>query len=346
MPSRLHRAALHRKALAGAAVLLALGVGISTVPADAVAPSTTPAAKVTAAKDLVTWPSGAYSGISIQETSEFGTFRNRPVATTTQFQPSGTRSDMANVDYLAQNHRGRSGILLSTAFWPQNEQGSLALAAKGAYDGIYKQLATNLVGKGMGGITLRPGWEFNGDWMPWRVLTPTDAYNFRVTWARYVTAMRSIPGARFKFDWAPVAINGLQNPALAWPGTKYVNFVGMSVYNYTPNALSTAPAKRFQQLKTWRYGLNWQVNFAKTKKLRVTYPEWGQINRPFNPTVSSGDDSYFILAMWYWFRAVKPAYEMYFDVDTVDFTFYGIATGSGQNPKSSAMYKKLWAKPF
>jgi hypothetical protein len=349
-----------------AAVFVAMGVGVTTLPADAgsdavasasataaavksvppVSPATV-AALAARRGDKVTWPSGTYSGLSRGETTEFARWRGgRSALAVTQFQQSGSRADMANVDGVAYQYAGlASRLVLSTAFWPQNEKGSLALAGKGAYNDVYRNLGKNLVAKGLAYTTLRPGWEFNGDWMPWKVLNRTDARSFQYAWINMVRTMRAVPGSHFTFDWAPVAINGLLNPEYSWPGSAYVDFVGLSVYNYTPKALQTAPAKRFQQLLTWRYGLNWQYRFAVNHRKRVTYPEWAQVNRPFSPAVSSGDDNYFVYYMWSWMRKAKPAYEMYFDVDTLDFTFYGVATGNGVNPKTGAMYRQLWARP-
>lgn len=363
MSARPARVAVHRKVMAGTAVLLALGVGVATAPAgagttsqataSAVVTSQPPvspayvAAAAARAHDLVTWPSGAYSGQSRGETNQFAQWRGgRAALSVTQFQQSGSRLDMANVDGLGQQFGGlRSRMVLSTAFWPQSEKGSLALAGRGDYNAIYRALAANLVAKGLAYTTLRPGWEFNGDFMPWKVLNRTDARSYQYAYINLVRAMRSVPGGHFTFEWSPLAANNLQDPALSWPGSRYVDFIGLSVYNYTPHALQTAPSKRFAQLLNWRYGLKWQYRFALNHRKPVVYSEWGAINRPFNPAVSSGDDPYFIGAMWNWFRKTHPAYENYFDVDNIDFTFYGIATGSGVNPKSSDLYRRLWAKP-
>lgn len=293
----------------------------------------------------VTWPSGVYSGVTAAQNDLFGTWRGRPLQAVTTFQGSSTADDMAEVTLLGAQYKARKvRLVLSSALWPQDTPGSLTAAAAGAYDAIFTHLATNLVAQGLPATTIRLGWEFNGDWQPWRVLNAQAAKDFAAAWRHVVTAMRAVPGGAFTFDWAPVAINGLQNPALAWPGKDYVDVVGMSLYNYTPHALATPPADRFRQLQTWRYGLNWQVALAKTMAKPVAYPEWGEVNRPLNAPVSSGDDPYFIAAMFQHFAKVHPAYECYFNVDTTDLTFYGINTYSGQNLRSAAMYKTLWSR--
>lgn len=348
MSSRRPRLARHRQLLVATGAFLAFGTLAATLPASAgeAAPARALAHTAAGPTGKVTWNSGVYSGPSVPENEAFANWRGRRLDAVTLFQGASSASEMSNVKFMASQYAGRSErIVLSSALWPQGSGGTLKRASVGAYDPIFRQLARNLVASGMPRVTLRLGWEFNGDWQPWRVLNRQDAKYFANAWRHIVTTMRAVPGEQFTFEWCPVAINGLLNPLYSWPGSRFVDFFGMSVYNYTPNALRTPPAKRFQQLRTWKYGLNWHVRAARYVRKPVTYPEWGAINRPFSPATSSGDDPYFIAAMFNHFKATQPAYEMYFDVDTFsNFTFYGIHTGSGVNPRSAAMYKRLWGR--
>ena len=84
----------------------------------------------------------------------------------------------------------------------ENDGGSLRQGASGAYDQHFRQLAADLVAKGQGNAILRLGWEFNGDWYPWKA--ETDPAAFAEYWRRIHGVMRSVPGAQgLRFDWNP-----------------------------------------------------------------------------------------------------------------------------------------------
>src|ERR1700679_2326900 len=77
----------------------------------------------------------------------------------------------------------------------------LAQGAQGAFNSYFVTLANALVAGGQGSSIIRLGWEVNGGWFPWAA--NGSAANFVQYWQNIVTAMRSVPGAAFRFEWNP-----------------------------------------------------------------------------------------------------------------------------------------------
>lgn len=77
---------------------------------------------------------------------------------------------------------------------------------------------------------MRPGWEFNGGWYAWAA--KGNAKEFAEYWRQIVTTMRAVPGAKgLTFCWNPT-LGDQDFPAdEAWPGDKYVDYVGVDVYD-------------------------------------------------------------------------------------------------------------------
>ncbi len=88
--------------------------------------------------------------------------------------------------------------------------------------------------------------------------------------------MRSVPGADFRFDFAP----SRGRDAIPWtecyPGDDYVDVIGMDSYDQPPGVSFT------EQIKE-PYGLQAQVDFAQAHGKPVSYPEWGLFRNGDNP---------------------------------------------------------------
>jgi len=184
-------------------------------------------------------------------------------------------------------------------------QGTLAAGATGSYNAYFVTLAQNLVSAGFGNSYLRLGWEFNGNWFAWKVTDSADAANFVAYWQNIVTAMRSVPGANFKFVWNPNATGSYGSayaPAQTYPGNAYVDFVGTDVYDNEPWSTELS--------QTW--GLNWLATFSAQQGKPICFPEWG--------LGSNGDDPAFIGDMASWFRTNHVAWASYFAADGHDIT--------------------------
>lgn len=315
----------------------------SAAPAS---PRSAPAVTANPARSLgVTWRSGAFSGDTIAEHTEFGTWRKRQLSTALWFMAQDSWLALENPAYWAAEQAKAPTVtpVLSYALWPASVKGSLAQGATGAYDAHWRTLAKNLVAQGLPKAIIRPGWEFNGDYYPWSVRNDQAASDFAAYWRHLVDAMRSVPGASFEFSWNPVLSGGGVDPAKAYPGDAYVDDIGTDVYNVKERA-GLSGASQWQALVDQRYGLAWHKRFAEAHGKKVSFPEWGGLSRPSDPVLAGGDDPVFIRSMFAWMRANPPSYENYFDVDTPQGTSYGLHTTGSTMPKSAAAYRSLWGR--
>lgn len=309
----------------------------------------------------VTWPSGAFSGAGIADHKEFGTWRGRPIKTALYFAAQENWEALTSPLYLTSEHAKDPSItpVISYAMWPVTEDAGLSgsasgpafgkalfpRAAAGEFDKYWVTLAENLVEQGLPDAVIRPGWEFNGTWYRWSATGDTGARQYAEYFRRIVTAMRSVPGAEFRFSWCPVQAKGGLDLVKAYPGDDFVDDIGFDVYNTIFEA-GADQAEQWELIKGIKYGLEWQVAFAKQRGKPISFPEWGGYTNT-NPEFeggSSGDDSMFIKNMFAWMVEHEPAFENYFDYDGGDGVHYGIHTESSLMPRSGDAYKRLWGR--
>jgi glycosyl hydrolase family 26 len=212
---------------------------------------------------------------------------------------------------------------------------SLATGATGAYDAHFERLARLLISRGQGGVTIRLGWEFNGDWYRWNAAVNPNA--FVTYWRRIVNAMRRQPGAAFKFDWCPNLGRGTVAPDRVYPGDAYVDYVGADVYDHGWWPGYKDPVKRWNELMNQAYGLRWQRDFARAHRKKLSFPEWGVVLRADGH--GGGDNPYFVERMHAWMGANDVAYHNYFEVDMPGAP---IRLMTGRFPKAAAAFKRLF----
>ena len=152
--------------------------------------------------------------------------------------------------------------------------------------------------------------------------------------------MRSVPGQDFKFEWNPTAGDlGVGNLADYYPGSAYVDYVGLDVYDQN---WSTYPggAAEFANIESEGFGLNWLSSFAAAQGKSIVLPEWGlgtvagDGGLPYtaeNSQTSGGDDPTFINDMAQWIQAngVVEANYWQFGID---------ALSPSSNPNSYAAF--------
>ena len=197
----------------------------------------------------------------------------------------------------------------------------LRAGAQGRFDAHYRTLARHLVELGVPDTTLVLGWEMNGTTYAGRC-----APNPRA-WKRYfrriVTTMRSVPGADFRFDFAP----SRGRDAIPWtecyPGDDYVDIIGMDSYDQ-PTGVSFT-----EQIKE-PYGLQAQVDFAKAHGKPISYPEWGLFRE--------GDNPDYIRQMLHWIDEHDPVYQT-----ITDYCPHGVWS-CGANPKSSEIFREIFGE--
>jgi len=235
----------------------------------------------------------------------------------------GGISNDSSVSWLTSQWRGHGyTLILGVPIIPTdangNPQGTLAAGAAGQYNSSFVTLANALVSGGAPDTVLRLGWEFNGNWYPWQVTDATDAANFAAYFRNIVNSMRSVPGQAFKFVWNPDAggsFDGAYTPAQAYPGSAYVDYVGIDVYDEgwsTPQTPQNAWANQLTQ--SW--GLQWLAGFSASVGRPMVFPEWGvDITSDGH---GMGDDPYFINQFASWMAQNNVAWTSYFNYDAPD----------------------------
>jgi hypothetical protein len=208
---------------------------------------------------------------------------------------------------------------------------TLNQGAEGRFDAHFRTLAHRLVSGGDADAFVRIGWEFNGGWYPWTARGHAAA--FARYWRRIALAMRSVPGARFRFDWCPAMIDG--PTAAAYPGDDVVDVIGLDVYNQSW-PLITSPLRRWDYLLHHAAGLIWHRDFAKAHGKPRSFPEWGTGTRPDGH--GAGDDPLFIRNMIGWMQEGGPvAYECYWNYRAPD---YDAKVTDGRLPAAAAALRR------
>jgi Glycosyl hydrolase family 26 len=197
----------------------------------------------------------------------------------------------------------------------------LTQEAAGSFNSYFATVATNMVAAGFGDSIVRLGWEFNGGWFPWAANGCASA--FVGAFQQVVTAMRSVAGQSFTFEWNPTRGDlGVGDLANYYPGDAYVDFVGLDVYDVEWATYPGMP-REFSYMETQTYGLNWLANFAAQHDKPMVFPEWGlgwgscsasgQAVSTSNNQVCGGDDSYFINLSAEWFATHNVAEATFWD---------------------------------
>ena len=191
--------------------------------------------------------------------------------------------------------------------------GTLAQAATGAYNLYYVTLAQTLVNGGQANAYLRLGWEFDGSWMAWAATTPNAESEFALYFQQIVTAMRSVAGENFRFEWNPDAgafTESGYSVAAAYPGNAYVDVIGLDAYDQSW-ATPQTPTNAWNQ--TTLPTLRAAEQFASSHGKPLAFPEWGLAIRSDGHGL--GDDPFFINQMASWMQnpANDVLYETYFD---------------------------------
>jgi hypothetical protein len=297
--------------------------------------------------------SGAYVGWGgSSNVNTFSTWRGSSATVALDYLGYSNWSDVDNVSSMMSEWKpfqaAGGKLVLSVPMLVQSTSGTFAAGAAGAYDQYFESLGKQLVAGGFGSIVLRMGWEFNVSSSVWAVQpgSSTDGpAEYVAYWRHLVDLFRAIPGSHFKFDWTVNDGYCQWDPAEAYPGNDYVDYVGVDIYDVgwaADGGPITDNAQRFGQLTDVQYGLNWWAAFAKAHGKRITLPEWGLAASDAN---GGGDDPYFIQAMHAWMVRNHPAYEMYFndDASVIDSASSPQTYAATQTyPEAAAEYQQLW----
>jgi hypothetical protein len=201
-------------------------------------------------------------------------------------------------------------LILSMSLVPESAAADWRdLGAAGAYDAHISLLAKNLVNDGLGASVIRLAAEMNGTS---NVDNVGNSAADRAAWVRYwrhfVTVVREVPGANFRFDWT--VNSGYRAIPLAnfYPGDDVVNIIGVDQYDSLVTGTQSEPT-RWATLYANPDGLAQIAAFAAQHRKLVSVPEWG-VNEP-DDIQPADDDAFFAAKMVEFFASVPLAYECF-----------------------------------
>lgn len=249
------------------------------------------------------------------------------------FLPSESWADtIRSAEWLIGCWRGAPfELTLAVPLLSSERRQSLSAGAGGAYDAHFLALGRLLVAAGRSNTVLRLGWEFNGDWVAWNAAK--DPAAFVAYWRRVVRVMRSVSGARFRFDWNPTLGRAAIAADSAYPGDDAVDLIGLDVYNQSWTVPTSDQAGRWHELRHQAFGLDWHLGFARQHGKPRSFPEWGTGRRPDGS--GGGDDPLFMREMASWVTAPDVAYYGYWDYPAAD---YNALLSRGQFPEAAKVF--------
>jgi hypothetical protein len=179
--------------------------------------------------------------------------------------------------------------------------------ARGDYAGHAAALARNLVAAGLGDAVIRLAHEANGTWYPDSIGSTDDEYALWVAfWRNTVLAMRSVPGAEFRFDWC---VNAAWRPIALdkfYPGDDVVDIVGIDAYDSGVRA----GLDRWSTVWGRTGGVRDVLAFATAHGKPLSVPEWGV--GPADQDLAGGDDPAYVDGIAGVVRDNRVAYQSYF----------------------------------
>ncbi|MFE9607202.1 glycoside hydrolase family 26 protein [Streptomyces sp. NPDC006012] len=197
-------------------------------------------------------------------------------------------------------------------------RGLLRQGAAGAFDDHFRALAERLVALRVPDTVIVLGWEMNGTTYSHRCGPDPQAWT--AYWNRIVTAMRAVPGQKFRFDFTPSRGRDAVPWTQCYPGDATVDVIGMDSYDQ-PVGLS------FDEQVSEPYGLQQQVDFAKEHGKPISYAEWGLFR--------NGDDPEYMRRMLAWIDEHRPLYNT-----LTDYCPHGVWQCS-QNPRAAEVYRSV-----
>ncbi|MFC8201789.1 glycoside hydrolase family 26 protein [Streptomyces sp. NPDC057298] len=214
-----------------------------------------------------------------------------------------------NVPMLERNEEGVSD---------REVRSLLRRGAAGEFDHHFRKLAERLVELRVPDTVIVLGWEMNGITYTHRCGPDPEAW--KTYWNRIVTAMRAVPGQKFRFDFTP----NRGRDAIPWtqcyPGDDTVDIIGMDSYDQ-PRGQS------FDEAVSEPYGLQAHIDFAKSHGKPISYPEWGLFRNGDNPT--------YMKRMLAWLDEHKPLYNT-----LTDYCPHGVWQCE-DNPRASEIYRSV-----
>jgi beta-mannanase len=226
--------------------------------------------------------------------------------------------------------------MLTIPGWDPYNVFDMGKAASGGYDTYYRSMATALVKGPAKVLSVRFGWEMNGNWYPWSAGGPggvnNNHSNYIDTFRRMTNIFRSIiPGVKIEFctnyAFNPTFSNASGTPLDYWPGNEYVDIISMDFYQ------SNNGGEWSNTQSKGTYNLDWLVSFAKSHGCKVGLSEWG----------AAHDDGSFISDGAKWMNSLGDlfVYHMYSQYAPADQV-----VNPGENPVEQAAWISAWRNTY
>ena len=281
-------------------------------------------------------PLGAFVGAdqaAIDRLDGFGSWLGREVTVGRAYLPGTSWDDLQGPDWVlkpwAAWRAARPGrmLVLNVPMVAPNDPPVddteaarlLRLGVEGRFDAPFRTLAQRLVQGHAGDTVIVLGWEMNGTTYSGRCAPDAEAW--KQYWRRIVVVMRTVPGQRFRFDFAPVRGAHAIPWTACYPGDDVVDIVGMDSYDQRPG-------RTFNDFVTQPYGLQAHADFAAAHGKPMSYPEWGLYDY--------GDDPAYMCGMHSWITTHDVAYQ-----SISDYCPHGVWR-CPLNPQSSRAYRQLF----
>jgi mannan endo-1,4-beta-mannosidase len=169
----------------------------------------------------------------------------------------GVPGSYTGVSAFAARTGVRPGIVVYYSGWPETFQAGFAAAvaehgavplvqmdptgvsltaiASGKYDAYLRSFAS-AVKAHRGPVILSFGHEMNGSWYSWGYKHTSPAV-FVATWRHIVTVFRATGARNVTWLWTVNVMKRphIRSPVHWWPGSRYVNWVGIDGYYYKPS---------------------------------------------------------------------------------------------------------------
>lgn len=308
---------------------------VSTPPVSEPPVATTPSASGP-------WKSGA-SGVGVANGS-YGTWRGSELAVSSTWSDNNTAAaNFWQLDKGAEFGSWNKDLDIAVGGIDRGE--SWAAASKGSYDARWRASLTTLKnkwGSRSGTVYIRFAHEMNGNWYAWSV-NQSNAQDFIASWKRYRAIQQEVfPASKLVFNVNRESVNTGMDWRKTFPGSQYVDVMGVDYYNQYPYAGDAATfASAIQQTDNFGApkGLAQHLAFAKSVGLPLSISEW-------SGNADNGDSPAFIEGMYNFFKVNggvgggKLLYEVQFNVD-IDGKRW-LLTGDSRMPKSAAKYRELF----
>ncbi|GAB3264342.1 glycoside hydrolase family 26 protein [Kineosporia babensis] len=315
---------------------MAAALAVTTLTAGTAPPATaaTPP-KLPRKLSGMAWASGAYMPEYVPSAqADFGKQRGARSDVAVTYSGRANWGEISSPTWLWHTWKdARQTLVISSAPFPEVGGYSLAACARGKYNKYWRTFGENAARSGMANRTVvRLAWEFNGTWVAWAAYNPV---HFVKCWRHVVGSAESkAPGLRWDWSVNRGIGDALSDATRAWPGKKYVDYVGIDSYDGYPAV--TTKAGWDKQLNG-NQGLRYWARFAKRKGKRLSMAEWGLYPGYAWKGNGGGDNANYMKKMFGFFRENRAnlAYEAYFN--SPDPAHAGALS---LNPKARAEYRK------